>query len=583
MKKLNKYVWGLGIEHEMHIFHKPLIKNNIQDFILFNSEDAVKRLLDKDNSNLNEDDYKFLKTVPFELSGRKCSGVSVIQAVPIEMPEFITSDPFCSIPTNHNLINITQNIVLNKERFYKILMKDKITQELVKKYGSLSEYPFGMTRYLKCPLKIKNNKYLFEKNKLWTEYNGSYHVTFTLPYTDKTNTKEFIKMHKNFCNQLQWLEPLLLTSYFSGDEYAPGTLKERVRGSFRVMIIGWGNLAGTDVRFLNKGIGRYAKTPTYWRKGLHFKDSEKLKACYKPSPLALREKAITSLSSDFRTFGSTDPSRPMNRESGAPMNIPNGVEFRIFDHFNDESLESLVTLISLVAENSRTKKTRGYVYENKIWIDEVHNIMKNGYKAQLSNEYIKLLRKKLGLEINTYSIIAIDIFKQIYKELFDKNINGEWSKIFFCLEKPDRRSIILPEINKRAWQFAFMIQLNREKDLLYKFNLLSNYLNDIKTIEIKNFSIAIKEIFGKNWKNDIEDIAYFYESLINENEKFIYNSSEINNINGNALNQNYVELIKNRDGTIQKLEILINIPIFKNFNHQMEDYFSNNNLLINTL
>ena len=51
---------------------------------------------------------------------------------------------------------------------------------------------------------------------------------------------KFIKIHQNFCNQLQWIEPLLLTAYFTGDESAPGSVREYVRGSFRVMIIGWG-------------------------------------------------------------------------------------------------------------------------------------------------------------------------------------------------------------------------------------------------------------------------------------------------------------------------------------------------------
>ena len=67
-------------------------------------------------------------------------------------------------------------------------------------------------------IKEKNAKYFFDKDNLLPEYNGSYHITFTLPYTDKTDNKEFIKMHQNFCNQLQWLEPLLLTSYFSATD-----------------------------------------------------------------------------------------------------------------------------------------------------------------------------------------------------------------------------------------------------------------------------------------------------------------------------------------------------------------------------
>ena len=562
MESLDKYTWGLGIEHEMHIFHKPLLnkKSNIKDFIIFDSESAVKRILqNKEDLDLNYDDYNFLKNVPFELSGRKCSGVSVIKPVPVMMPEFITNDPFCSIKSKHDIKNMTSDIVLNKNRFYKILMKDKITQKLVKKYGELSEYPFGMTRYLKCPIETKSSIYQFKKDKkgndvILPEYNGSYHITFTLPYTEKTTEKEFINSHKNFCNQLQWLEPLLLTAYFTGDELAPGELKNRVRGSFRVMIIGWGNLAGTDVRLLDKGIGRYAKTPTYWRKKLYFKDVNKLKPCYKPSPMAIKEKAITSLSSNFRTFGSTDPNRPIHRESGAPISKPNGVEFRIFDHFSDTYIKSLVILVSLVAENSRLNKTRGYVYENEIWINEVHNIMKNGYKSELSEKYINLLRKKLNLKINIKSIIGIDVFNEVFRELYDKNRNGEWSKIFNSLNEKEDEFLNLPNINKRGWQFAFMLKLNRDKALLHKFNTLSDYLNNIKKIEFIDFHKAVIEIFGSNWEDDVVDIAYFYESISN---------IPIKKIN----------LYRNINGTIKKLKILRELKKYDNFNQDIIDYF----------
>jgi hypothetical protein len=572
--KLENYKWGLGIEHEMHIFHKPEnSKNskNIKDFIIFDSYRAVQRLLDNKNNgiyDISEDEYNFLKSVPFETSGRKCNNKWVIKMVPVKMPEFITLFPFCSIKDGRNLLNMTRDIVAYKDKFYKILMKDEETKKLVKKYGSFAEYPFGMTRYLKCPLNIRNNSYMFEKNKdgkelLIPEYNGSYHITFTLPHNEKTTNKDFIKMHQNFANQLQWLEPLMLTAYFSGDEYSPGSLKERVRGSFRVMIIGWGNLAGSDVRLFDKGIGRYAKTPTYWREGLKFEDVNKLKPCYTPSILAKKEGATSSLSSDFRTFGSTDPNRPMHRESGIGMTKPNGIEFRIFDHFSDKYIDNLLMLVSLVAENSRVHKTNGYVYQNKTWIKEVHNIMKNGYKAQLSKGYINLLKKKLGLKIDTSSIIAYDIFKQIYDELWEKNIEGDWSKIFHNYDNTilkssnglisNRRNynkIVIPEINKKAWQFAFMVKLNRNKKLLHKFNFVSRYLNHIKNISYNDFEIAILEIFGNNWKNDIEDILYFYEYL------------------------GIVKLIKNKNGTIKSVELLITIGEFKNFNNEISDYFS---------
>jgi hypothetical protein len=238
------------------------------------------------------------------------------------------------------------------------------------------------------------------------------------------------------------------------------------------------------------------------------------------------------------------------------MTKPNGIEFRIFDHFSDKYIQHLVVLISLVAENSRVTSTRGYVYENKIWISELHNIMKNGYKAKLSKPYIKLLRKKLGLNINTTSIVAIDVFKIIYKELWDKNIDGKWSKIFNCLVKPDYNKIIIPEVNKKAWQFSFMTMLNNDKNLINKFNILSNFLNNKNKISYQDFEKAVIEIFGKTWADDVEDIAYFYASL--HSRKSL---------------KHFAELMKNKDGTIFEICVLSNIYKFKNFNYEIIDYF----------
>ncbi len=520
--KLNDYEWGMGLEHEVHLYHRPLMsKKKIENFILFNSQDYAEKLIndiDNKNSKITSNDVDFLKKIPFEWSGRQCDGKVVIKRVPIQMPEFVTDNPFCSIKKNRNLILMTEEIMYDRKKYIELLRTIKSVRELEKKYGRLSEHPFGMTRYLKLPTKVIKNKYTFDKS-LMSEYNGSYHVTFTLPYTSRTTNDEFIKMHQNFANQLQWLEPLMLSAYFTGDDLSPGDLN-RVRGSFRVMIIGWGNLAGSDVRLFNKGIGRYAKTPTYWRKGLKFIDTDKLKACHKPSEAAKKEGAITSLSSDFRTFGSTDPQRPWHRESGTAMTKPNGVEFRIFDHFNDEYILHLVLFISLVAENSRLCKTEKYVYKNKIWINELHNIMKYGYSAKLSTDYIKLLRDNLKLKINIKSLNATDVFKEIIDELWNKNINGKWSKIFHANEKSYEyyeylKEYVLdkfPDINKKGWQFSFMMKMNRNKKTLDNFNKLSKELSN-KTIKIDDFKKLVIKIMGKNWINDIDNIADFYLRL----------------------------------------------------------------------
>ena len=52
IKDLYNYTWGLGIEHEMHLFHKPIVKSTpITDFTLFDSYSVIQKLLEeKDNS-----------------------------------------------------------------------------------------------------------------------------------------------------------------------------------------------------------------------------------------------------------------------------------------------------------------------------------------------------------------------------------------------------------------------------------------------------------------------------------------------------------------------------------------------------
>jgi hypothetical protein len=565
---LKKYTWGFGIEHEMHVFHKPKDSSkNIKDFIIFDSSTALNRIIDEYNNGkikLTELELKVIDSIPFETSGRLCNEKWVIKRVPVKMPEFVTWKPICSLDNDRSLIGMTKDIIELREIYFNILMKDKETRELVRKYGKLSDYPFGMTRYLKVP-KIKNNTYIFPKNSkgedsVRPEYNGSYHLTMTLPHKENISRDEFIKIHQNFCNQLQWIEPLLLTAYFTGDENAPGSTKKYVRGSFRVMIIGWGNFAGTDIRLLDTGIGRYAKTPTYWRDNFELYESEKLDPCIPPSAAAKAEKAITTLSSDIRTFGSTDPLRPDHRESGIGMTVPNGIEFRIFDHFQDKYIESLCYLFSLIAENSRITKTHGYVYKNKVWIEEIQNIMTHGYKAELSTSYIKLLREKLGLKIKTTSIIAYDVFCTVFDELYEKNKSGKWSLIFNGLKYNKKSNNIklfqkkfesVPDVNKKGWQFAFMVKANRNTKIIDNFNLLSKYLNYVKKISFDKFNLTLLKIFGISWEKDVIDIAYFYNTI------------------------GYVSLEKNSNGTIKSIILNHKIRGYKNFNKLIIDYFLN--------
>lgn len=554
-KRLKKYKWGMGIEHEMQLFHKPKpddIKNkNIGSYIMFNAQPRVEELLKSDILTLNE--REFLQTIPFEPTGRKCHGKIVLPKTPIAMPEFITSKPFSSLTTGKRTIEYHYEEIRDLEDwFIELLHKNNKVIKLEEKYGLLDQYPFGMTNYLKYSTKDREN-YKFAKDKkgkdkLYTDYLGSYHITLTLPFTDNTKLNNFIKMHQNYANQIQWLEPLLVTAFFSSDQSAVGTTEKRIKGSYRVTSIGWGNFGGSDIRKFSKGIGRYANIKAYWRDNFDFYNSKKTKYCEKLAPglKKIEPGAITGYSSNFRTFGSTDPLRPWHRESGIGMTKPNGVELRIFDHFDSLYLGELCKLVIYVAENSRVHKTNEYVYKNKYWIEALRRIMLHGWNAELPEEYIKLLRKNLGLKINTKSIIAYDILYSINEELFKLHKKGDW--IYLMMKEEYKTAPKLPKINRFSWETGLMLKLNKNAKLMEKFNKFVKSIPH-KEINLDNLKKKFYNYFDKkNWKNDIIDIIYFLESL-----KFVQLKYKINGkINSIKIIKNNIRKINNFNNELRQ-------------------------------
>jgi len=542
-KKLINYEWGVGIEHEVQFFHKPeLTSKNIESYIMFDGKPRIEELLK--SGKLSILDQEFLKTIPFEPTGRKCNGKIVLPKTPVPMPEFITDNPFNTLKNKRPIESYCEEIRDKEEKYIVLLKKNEKTNKLEEKYGLLYQYPFGVSNYFK----YANNKsipYKFDKtknnkDKLHTDYLGSYHITLTLPFTKKTTPARFIKTHQNFANQVQWLEPLLLTAFFSSDQKAVGTGEKRIKGSYRIARVGWGNLAGSDVRKFNKGIGRYANIEPYWRDGLNFYNIKSSEYCKDLSPKLKKVEpgAVSGFSSNFRTFGSTDPDRPWHRESGVGMTKPNGVELRIFDHFDSHYLKELVKFIIYIAENSRTHISKKYVYKNKGWIESLQRIMLNGWNAELTDDYIKDLRSELNLNIKTKSKIAYDVIYNINQELHQKHKNGDWT--YMMLE--DDKIVKLPSINRYSWETGLMMKLNSSKVLMKKFNEMVKAIPVNNELTVDEFKLIFYKYFNKNmWKNDVIDVIYFLENL-----KFVNLQFELNgNISFLKINNKNLQVIDN--------------------------------------
>lgn len=514
--KLKNLYWGFGLEHEVYFFHIPHknIDDPITDIIAFNARESSIDLIK--NNRLNMVEQKMIEDLPLEYSGRKCGKTYPLEPIfKGAMPEFITKEPFNSLVGGKNPIETyCEQIVIQENDFLEMQLRNPYTLKRVQKYGILSPYPYGMSSYIKVPTSsnIKGDTYKF-KNGLKDDYTGSYHVTITLPHnSEKITNKEFVKMHQNFANQIQWIEPLLLCAFFSADDKCIGNSDEkRIKGSFRVMNVAWGNFAGSDVTRFDKGVGRYTTFEKSWRDDIDFYNKDKLKPCYE-NKVDSEPSSKSLISSNMRTFGATDPKRSWHRESGVGMTIPNGIEIRIFDHFESSHLFDLCRLLVNIAENASKHQTKKYVYNNKPWRKALKNIMFNGWKAQIDKDYIKELRTHLGLKLNkSKSMRAYDLLWELNIELYEKTKKGDipWLLLNDYYSVPP----VLPQVNRRSIEMGIYFKLNNDIELLKRMN---NFLHSmpIKQITFSQFEkLFFKTFSKKKWKNDVEDIVYLLKHI----------------------------------------------------------------------
>ena len=562
--------WGLGVEHEMQLFHKARtgMKNTN---IMFDSQESTCFLINDKESccksrvemfgkcddftaeanqykekggksgksgksgkgekngkgddvsgafGLTLEEKQYLLNVQWELSGRQIKSCDepgkqthILKRTPIMMPELITTNF-----SNRSIDSIAQEIIDLEKHYIDIHMKNPYTKQKVEMYGPLTTHLCGSNSEILVPKhpKLISKEYNFKKDKM-TDYVGSYHITITLPHTRDISTKEFVKMHQNMAQQIQWLEPLLTTAFFSPTQAAVGNPNE-TEGSFRIMTVGWGNFGGSDVRKMGTvGLDRGSNMKATWRSGLNFTGTKKLNYCAKKAPVQYR-KSKTVHTGDFRTFGVEhnmekclklyNPSDcQVGRADGAPMKPPFGVEIRIFDHFPAEYLIELMRIVVLIAANAQRHPAKEYVYNDKRWKKAIHAIMKDGWNTILEPIYITSLRTNLGLPIHTSSVLAYDILKQIVKELFEINKDSYINKLMN--EHPEKEPIV-PSINRMCWEMAFTQKFNTKI-----VNFLKRTFHNEQKVSLIEFGKIMKndsEMDFDKWKHDINDLLYALET-----------------------------------------------------------------------
>ena len=448
------------------------------------------------------------------------------------MPEIISTNF-----ANRTIDSIWKEIIKLEDHYVAIQMKNPHTKQKVQKYGPLTTHLCGSNSEILVPKEptINSKEYEF-KTKRMIDYLGSYHITITLPHTRDIDTKDFVKMHQNMAQQIQWLEPLMVTAFFSPTQSVVGNpYHDEPEGSYRVMTIGWGNFGGSNVR--NMGTSGLDRGSSYkhsqWRKTLNFKGTKKLNECAKIAPVQYR-KSKSIHTGDFRTFGIEkdlkkckklyNPSDCENgRADGKPMTPPFGMEIRIFDHFPSEYLIQLMRIVVLIGCNSQRHPSKDYVNNDKRWISALRSIMRDGWNATVEFKFISALRDNLGLPINTSSVLAFDIFKQIVHELYEVNKDAYFNKIMN--EHPEIEPVV-PEINRMCWEMAFTNKFN-----IKVINFMKNTFHSNQIVSLSEFVKMFKSSDSEDFKyldKDINDMLYALET--NNHVKLELFNGKITNI-----------------------------------------------------
>lgn len=563
MSKKKTIIWGIGIEAEFATFHNPTI--HMKKEILFPFFDPRREMPDcvarsphvklfsylfyypytRKHKGLQVEKYpeKFINAVELareaeiEPATKSCDGRIIFGTDPkfvYYLTELKTKEPFSypgrGIRYMEKYVFSLQKVIaqyLNDVTVYRPLyMKQED-----KKIGVPDVFPYGMSSRI---LLRDLNTGTFEKEPHVINYTGSYHFTFTPPF--KPNSKTSCVAHKEaiiaFGNLVQWIEPLLCAAYMTGDDRAVGQGVKYTRGSFRMVMSGWGNFGGADltglvcpkpkkielseqaILTLNEEMmmGRRSVRDPDWRHKLHFKDIDRLKACRRFDPDTGN---YPNMGSDLRVRLFIEPFQDDKKY----YTVTSGIELRMLDWFHPKHLQSTGRLFTELAELSRIRKKQSFVYHDKDWNKAVIAVVTLGWRAPLPEGYIQKLNTVMGFDLKPKTLRAYDVFKAFTKELFEKTKNGEWTNLM--LQKKYKKPITLPKINQKGWEFAFLqflidnpIYQQKLKRFLYQLGKKCNRsTNQTKSLQLSTiYSIFHKEFSpNQNWKVNIEDIIAFLE------------------------------------------------------------------------
>ena len=551
--------WGNGIEAEFGLFRNPSATFNSKKikYLFFDSKQLVnpskpsqKYIYYVYTKNLKKNKngeivyptrfkraIEFLDGVDVEKAGKSCLG-KIISGKDDDYVYYLLETRTYDYASGKDKKTFSgkrfiEVFVDELQKNIQTVIKDKteFRPEYKKKenkiLGKPVLYPYGMSSRILLR-NLNTNEY--KDGPTIENYTGSYHFTFTLPHLYAGDCSVNSKNHKFFANLVQWIEPLIASAYHSCDDRSVGNGNSYSKGSYRVAMTGWGSFGTSDLErvkcvktkmsaadilrdfevdpetfFEQETLFKYAYKDPKWRNNLPFKGLKDLEPCRK----FLTGKQ-PSLGGDFRTpfFQEGYVGKNKNNDTVILKDYIHGLEIRIFDWFNPKHLSSMGRILVMVAEQSRDNHQEIFVYDDKDWNDAVRSFMIEGWKAQLSQGYVEKLEKVFNMKLNIKNYRAHDVFKTFVDVLFKKTKGGKWLNL---MSKKHGTPPVLPNVNKKSWEFAFVQYMlentsSQKKFISFTKSLKSGY-------SLKEIDIMYKKHFpGKKWKFDKVNMLEFLQS-----------------------------------------------------------------------
>lgn len=443
--KPNDLYWGLGIERECYL-EASVTEPVTGDF--FNNQQRERYSVDYYKSYKSNIFQKTLKSI-IDLSGiyylpllinahsflkadSACEPVSLYKKGSPQNPKFRGSTLFQELqsvsPFLHNEHEKSftfdgDTIELMTQKFYKATVTSTVNEMLCLRDRFIGELNEALTKIpnknpsLSAPLKWMSRNYgvarmLTNPKNIAIFNNGTYHINITLPtqLDLKGQIKDvsgFVRRHRAVIHYYQWLEPLLIARYGTGD-FLSATNPTFAKGSLRNALS----------RYI--GVGTYNTATMQTGKNLTIDASGN-------SPPWMKS---------FYSKSAYEPLQTIGLDINFNKHYNHGIELRIFDWFPEEELEELLNFLVHAADAGLQIKPES-PRENAVWNNMVEKILFDGKTASFSIQEIKqfleqlqitikLFKKKnIWTAIEIWEVLSAYICKTYVGECVDKMLGNE--------------------------------------------------------------------------------------------------------------------------------------------------------------